>query len=73
MKEKVNVSLLVHDLSTAPRSLQKRFNAKHNILLAAMKDVDNTCFQTLASNSGVHLLLAALCRANGVDLNTVNH
>ena len=45
----------------------------NTILLAAMKDVDNTCIQTLASNSGVHLLLAALCRANGVDLNTVNH
>ena len=73
MKEKVNVSLLVHDLSSAPRSLQKRFNAKHNILLATIKDVDITCFPILASNSGVHLLSAALCRANGADLNTVNH
>ena len=47
MKEKVNVSLLVHDLSSAPRSLQKRYNVKHTI-----KDVYITFKSRRASSFG---------------------
>ena len=67
MKEKVNVSLLVHDLSSAPRSLQKRFHVKHMFSCLQLKMFISH------SNSGVHLLLAVLCRANGVALKPVNH